>query len=338
MRILLSDAAAERHGNAIRAAAPGAELAPVPPEGAPPDTAGIEVAFLSRDVFVGGTRQRLAPRFVRFVELVLAAPDLRWVQGFSAGTDLHVYRSMLARGLVLTSAAGASASTVAQTAIAGLLALARGFPRIAESQRRREWSPLSGGGAEPRDLAGQTALVVGTGPIGQEIGRLCRALGLRAVGVRRDASAGVPPGFDEVRGFADLSESLPRADWLILACPLTETTCGLFDAAALALLPDGARLVNVSRGGVVVEADLLAALESGRVAGAFLDVFTAEPLPPDSPFWGLPNVIVSPHSAAASDGLADRVAAIFCENLGRWRRGEPLLNRVSADVAAAPRP
>lgn len=338
LRILLSDAAAERHGNAIRAAAPGAELVPVPPEGAPPDTAGVEVAFLSRDLFVGGTRQRLAPRFVRFVELVLAAPDLRWVQGFSAGTDLHVYRSMLARGLVLTSAVGASAPAVAQTAIAGLLALARGFPRIAESQRRREWRPLSGGGAEPRDLAGQTALVVGTGPIGQEIGRLCRALRLRTVGVRRNAASGAPPGFDEAVGFAALPEALPRADWLVLACPLTETTRGLFDAAALARLPRGARLVNVSRGGVAVEADLLAALESGRLAGAFLDVFEAEPLPPDSPFWGLPNVIVSPHSAAASDGLADRVAAIFCENLGRWRRGEPLLNRVAGDVAAAPRP
>jgi phosphoglycerate dehydrogenase-like enzyme len=343
LRILLSDTAAERHGDAIRAAAgPGAELVPVPAEEAAADTAGIEVAFLSRDLFVGGTRHRLTPRFTRFVELVLAAPDLRWVQGFSAGTDLHVYQSMLARGLLLTSAAGASAPTVAQTAVAGLLALARGFLRIVESQRRRDWRPLSREGAEPRDLAGQTALVVGTGPIGQEIGRLCRVLGLRTVGVRRDVAAGVPPGFDEATGFAALPDALPRADWLVLACPLTATTRGLFDAAALALLPPGANLVNVSRGGVVVEADLLAALESGRLAGAFIDVFTAEPLPPDTPFWGLPNVIVSPHSAAASDGLAGRVAEVFCGNLGRWRRGEPLLNRVAGgateDVAAAPRP
>ena len=181
--------------------------------------------------------------------------------------------------------------------------------------------------------------MVGTGPIGQEIGRLCRALGLRTVGVRRDAAAGTPPGFDGVSGFAALPAVLPRADWLVLACPLTPTTRGLVDADALALLPPGAHLVNVARGGVVVEGDLLAALASGRLAGAFLDVFTAQPLPPDSPFWDLPNVIVSPHSAAASDGLADRVASIFCENLGRWRRGEALRNPVVAgDVAAAPRP
>ena len=313
---------------------------PVPGEEATPhpDTSGAEVAFLSRDLFVGGTRHRLAPQFVRFVRLVLAAPDLRWVQGFSAGTDLHVYQDMLARGLLLTSAAGASAPTVAQSAVAGLLALARGFPRIIEAQRRREWHPLSRDGAEPRDLAGQAALVVGTGPIGQEIGRLCRALGLRTVGVRRDAAAGPPPGFEAVAAFADLSEALPRAEWLVLACPLTETTRGLIDAKALALLPRGAHLVNVARGGVAVEADLLAALESGHLAGAFLDVFTAEPLPPDNPFWDLPNVIVSPHSAAASDGLADRVAAVFCENLGRWRRGEALRNLVAGDVAPAPRP
>ncbi len=193
-------------------------------------------------------------------------------------------------------------------------------------------------GAEPRDLAGQTALVVGTGPIGQEIGRLCRAFGLRAVGVRRDATAGLPPGFDEVSSFAGLPSALPRADWLVLACPLTATTRGLVDAEALALLPPGAHLVNVARGGVVVEADLLAALRSGHVAGAFLDVFAAEPLPPDSPFWDLPNVVVSPHSAAASDGLAGRVAAVFCENLGRWRRGEALRNLVAGDVVSAPRP
>lgn len=328
MRILLSDAAATRHGEAILAAAPGVELLPVPAEGPPPDTAGAAVAFLSRDLFVGGTRHRLTPRFLRFVELVLSAPDLRWVQGFSAGTDLHVYQDMLARGLLLTNAAGASAPAVAQTAIAGLLALARGFPRIMEAQRNREWRPLSNAGAQPRDLAGQTALVVGTGPIGQEIARLCRALGLRAVGVRRDATAGTPPGFDAATGFAALPETLPSADWLVLACPLTETTRGLIGAGALALLPPGAQLVNVSRGGVVVEADLLEALRSGRLAGAFLDVFTAEPLPPDSLFWGLPNVIVSPHSAAASDGLADRVAAVFCDNLRRWRSGEPLRNLV----------
>jgi D-2-hydroxyacid dehydrogenase (NADP+) len=177
--------------------------------------------------------------------------------------------------------------------------------------------------------AAPTALIIGTGPIGQEIGRLCRAFGLRSVGMRRDANAPPPPGFDAVAGFAALSDLLPQTDWLILACPLTETTHHLIDARALGLLPPGRHLVNVARGGVVVEDALLAALRSGHLAGAFLDVFGMEPLPADSPFWDLPNVIVSPHSAAASDGLPGRVAAIFVDNLRRWARGEALRNRAT---------
>ncbi|MFC7540933.1 D-2-hydroxyacid dehydrogenase [Siccirubricoccus deserti] len=198
------------------------------------------------------------------------------------------------------------------------------LPRAAEAQRRHAWEPLYSD-PEPRDVEGQTALILGTGPIGQEIGRLCRAFGLRAVGMRRDADAGIP-GFDAVAGFAALPELLPRTDWLVLACPLSDTTRGLIDARALALLPPGRHLVNVARGGVVVEEALLAALRSGHLAGAFLDVFAMEPLPADSPFWDVPNVIVSPHSAAASDGLPERVAAIFCDNLQRWARRQPLRN------------
>lgn len=330
MKLLLSDVATRRHGERIRAAVPDAVLLPVPPDGPLPDLAGVEVAFISRDLFVGGTRHRLTPRFIRFVELLRAAPALRWVQTFSAGTDMAPYQAMLAHGLLLTNAAGASAPAVAQTAITGLLALARGLPRVADVQRRHAWEPLyaePGDSLGPRDVDGQSALVVGTGPIGQEIGRLCRAFGLRTTGLRRDPGAGIPPGFDAVAGYPALPDLLPLTDWLLLACPLAAATRDLIDARALALLPPGSHLVNVSRGGVVVEADLLAALRSGHLAGAFLNVFTVEPLPPDSPFWDLPNVIVSPHSAAASDGLAERVAAIFCDNLVRWRRRQPLRNR-----------
>ncbi|MCB4822697.1 D-2-hydroxyacid dehydrogenase [Roseicella aerolata] len=325
VRVLLSDVAAARHGTRIREAVPMVALVPVAPEGPLPDPAGAEIAFVTRDLFAGGTRHRLDPRFLRFVAYLKAAPDLRWVQTFSAGTDLDVYQEMLARGLFVTNSAGASAPAVAQTAITGLMALARQFPRAAEAQARRAWEPLYAA-PEPRDVEGQEALIIGTGPIGQEIARLCRAFGLRATGIRRDAGAGIPPGFDAVAGFAALPDLLPRTDWLILACPLTETTRGLIDARALSLLPPGRHLVNVSRGGVVEEAALLAALREGHLAGAFLDVFTQEPLPADNPFWGLPNVIVSPHSAAASDGLPERVAAIFCDNLRRWARGEPLRN------------
>jgi phosphoglycerate dehydrogenase-like enzyme len=171
--------------------------------------------------------------------------------------------------------------------------------------------------------------VLGTGPIGVEIGRLAQAFGLRTTGMRRDPAAGIPPGFDAVAGFDALPTILPTVNWLVLACPMTETTRGIINAQALALLPEKAHLINVSRGGIVEEDALLAALRSGRLSGAFLDVFALEPLVPESPFWDLPNVIVSPHSAAASDGLPERVAGIFCRSLTRFLAGQPPLNLVA---------
>lgn len=319
---------AARFGDRIRAVSPRVDLVPVAEHGPLPEPGDAEVAFITRDLFVGGSRHQQNPRFVRFIDYLKTAPRLRWVQTFSAGTDMPVYQDMLARGLMLSNAAGASASAVAATAVTGLMALARQFPRMAQQQREKRWESLYVG-EEPRDPDGQHVLVLGTGPIGQEIGRLCRAFGLRATGMRRDASTGIPPGFDAVAGFDQLPAILPSVQWLVLACPMTETTRDIIDARAFAALPEKAHLINVSRGGIVVEDALLAALRSGRLSGAFLDVFSLEPLVPDSPFWEMPNVIVSPHSAAASDGLPQRVAAIFCRSLARFIAGEPPLNLVA---------
>ena len=133
----------------------------------------------------------------------------------------------------------------------------------------------------------------------------------------------------QVVGFDAIDQVLPQADWLILACPLTDTTRGLIDRHALALLPPGAHLINVARGEVVNEPDLIAALQSRQLAGAFLDVFAHEPLPAASPLWDLPNVIVTPHTAGHSDGHFERVAQAFVDNLVRWVAGEALVNRVA---------
>ncbi|MBY0333679.1 MAG: D-2-hydroxyacid dehydrogenase [Acetobacteraceae bacterium] len=327
--ILLSAIAAERHGAAIRAAAPGARLIAVPPEGPLPDPEDAAIAFSTRDLIERGTRDRPAPEIGRFAGFVRAVPGLRWVHIHAAGADSPMFRSMASRpGVLLTTSAGASAHAVAQSALAGMLALTRLFPRLAEAQRRHAWEPLYLRQL-PRDLRRQHVVVVGTGPIGQELGHYCRGLRMRVTGIRRDPAAGLPPGCDAVAGFADLDALLPSADWLVLACPLTDLTRDLVDARLLALLPLGAGLVNVARGGVVVEAELLAALRSGHLCGAFLDVFRQEPLPADSAFWDLPNVILCPHSAAAVEGLPEAVAEIFCENLRRWIVGEPLRNLVT---------
>ena len=217
---------------------------------------------------------------------------------------------------------------------ARLLMLARGFPRWLEAPCRRDGRPI-GQPLVPADVAGQTLLVFGLGGIGSEIARLGRALGMRVIGVRRrPLEAGDP--VDELHPPARLRELLPRADWLALACSLSDETRGVIDAESLALLPRGARVLNVARGGVVDEPALIAALRSGHVAGAYLDVFAAEPLPADSPLWTLPNVIATPHNSSVSRGNEARRNRIFLRNLVRFGRGEPLSNEVPAGSASAP--
>ncbi len=135
---------------------------------------------------------------------------------------------------------------------------------------------------------------------------------------------------DELHPLATLLALLPRADWLVLAVPLTEATRGLIDATAIALLPKGALVVNIARGAVIEEDALIAALEGGQLVGAYLDVFEVEPLPADSPLWTLPNVLVTPHNSSAASGNVARITAIFLDNLGRWARGEALRNEARA--------
>jgi phosphoglycerate dehydrogenase-like enzyme len=293
-----------------------------------PDTfsGDVDLAFVSRDVTGLSTKHEVQPATRVFYEALEAAPSLRWVHVHSAGADRPVYLRLRERGVQVTTSSGANAAVVAHSALAGLLALARHLPQLWTAQRERTWAPLLATGT-PRDLQGQHAVLVGWGPIGQQIGKVLLALGLRVTVVRQqDQPAG--------EGFATLPatrlhEVLPQADWLLLACPLTEATRGVIDATALALLPTHARLVNVARGEVVDEPALIAALQSGRLGGAFLDVFAHEPLPAASPLWALPNVIVTPHSAGFSDGNAVRVRHVFLDNLRRWNAGEPLRNLAS---------
>lgn len=306
---------------AERAAVP-AELVVLPPDpaGRLPDAecARLDIAFFSGDVFPDFSRQ--------FFSTVRKAPSLKWLHVFNAGVDHPIYAEMLARGVRLTTSAGSTAVPIAQTAILGLLALARGFPRWLANQRLRRWDPVRG--AElPRDLRGQTAVILGLGKIGAEIARLARALGMKAVGVRRSPRTPDDP-VDELHPPAALPDLLPRCDWLIVACPLTPETRRWIDAPAIARLPKGARIINVARGEIVVESAMIAALKSGHLAGAYLDVFETEPLPPDSPLWDMPNVLVTPHNSSAASGNDERVLEIFLDNLARWHRGAPLVNEV----------
>jgi len=283
------------------------------------DCERVDAALFSGDVFPNYSRQ--------FFSAVRKAPRLKWLHAFNVGVDHPIYHEMLARGVRLTTSSGSTAEPIAQTAIAGMLMLARNFPHWLAAQRKHLWDPMRGSGV-PRDLRGQTALVLGLGQIGREFARLARALGLKVIGVRRNTTQG-GTAVDEIHPPAHLAELLPRSDWLIIACPLTHETRGLITAATLARLPAGARVINVARGEIVEQNALIAALESGHLGGAYLDVFDPEPLPPDSPLWELPNVIVTPHNSSVASGNDRRVFEIFTDNLRRWSRGEALVNEVA---------
>lgn len=277
----------------------------------------IDLAFFSGDVFPDRSRQ--------FFSALRKAPNLRWLHAFNVGVDHPIYTELMQRGVTVTTSAGSTAQPIAHTAIAALLMLGREFPRWLDAQRERRWEPMRGQDV-PRDLAGQTAVIVGLGHIGKEIARLARALGLKVIGVRRSALAPDDP-VDELCPPERLTEIAPRANWLVLACPLTEETRGMVDAALLARLPEGARLINIARGEIVNESALIEALRARRLAGAYLDVFGQEPLPQDSPLWDLPNVLLTPHNSSAAAGNDGRIFEIFLENLGRIARNESLLNQ-----------
>ena len=262
----------------------------------------------------------------RFYGGALRAPNIRWVHLPHAGIDDPVFVQLLDAGVRLTNASGAMAEPIAWSAIAGLLQLARGFPRWAASQRRHEWETHPR--AEfPRDLREQTIVVFGLGAIGMEIARLAQALHLHVIGVRRSPARDGDP-VDELVTPAQLAEVLPRADWLAIASPLTDETSGLFDDALLGLLPDGARIVNIARGEIIDEAAMTARLTDGRLAGAYLDVFEQEPLPVESPLWDLPRVIISPHDSSTTTAVDSRLSGYFLRNLEHWLRDEPLEQEV----------
>lgn len=250
------------------------------------------------------------------------ADGLRWIQTSSAGVDGICTPALQARPeIVLTAARGIHGDQMAEHTLALILALTRSLPAFLRQQARREWKRHS-----LPEVRGRTLMVVGYGTIGRSIARLGLAVGLKVVGVRRrgenrgdEAVAGV-----RVVGADELDALLPEADYVVLTLPLTAETRGLFDAARLARMRSGAFLLNVGRGQVVDEAALARALADGPLGGAALDVFAEEPLPAESPLWDLPNVIVTPHVAAASPRYFEQVMNVFADNLERFLAGAPL--------------
>jgi phosphoglycerate dehydrogenase-like enzyme len=260
--------------------------------------------------------------------IVANCPRLRWVQATSAGIGGLLDRTGLIKSpIVFTTAAGVHGVPLAEFALLGLLHFAKGMPRLASHQAERRWDLHA-----TRPLRGSRVLLVGLGGVGREVARLLAAAGVHVTG------AGLPGKRYEIDGVRDyvadtgIGDVLCSVEALILACPLTERTRHLIGERELALLPPGAVVVNVARGAVIDEKALVGALEAGHLGGACLDVFETEPLPPGSPLWAMPNVIISPHSASTVADENRLLTDLFVENIGRWLAGEPLLNVFDKDA------
>jgi phosphoglycerate dehydrogenase-like enzyme len=252
------------------------------------------------------------------------APRLRWVETPAVGYDQLHGTSVLESDIPVTTVGALFAGAVAEHTFALLLALIRRLDEFRAAQARREWTPLQVG-----ELQDATIAIVGLGNIGRAVAALAKAFRMHVIGTR-PRSGQVPPGVDEVFPREELAAMLSRADVVVVAVAGTAETTNLIGAPELAVMKSSAYLINVARGVVVDEPALAHALASGRLAGAGLDAFVHEPLPTDSPLWTLPNVIMTPHVAVNVASKLRRAVAHFGENLARFCRGEPLVDRVGS--------
>jgi glyoxylate/hydroxypyruvate reductase A len=337
LRVLIASPLEPRHVARIAAADPRVSvlyepgLLPVPRY--PADHTGVPRQLSAAGIGAWAALRRQADVSFDFDwqapgDMAANCPQLRWVQATSAGIGGFLDRTGLAgTPLVFTTAAGVHGVPLAEFALLGLLYFAKGLPALAEAKAARHWQRYAGS-----QVAGSKVLLIGLGGAGRAVARLLAAAGVTVYGAGRPGRRYDVPGVTSQVPSDQIRQVLPDVDALVLACPLTEQTRGLIGAAELALLRPGSVLVNISRGPVVDEEALVGALQAGHLGGACLDVFATEPLPAGSPLWDLPNVIVSPHSAATVAAENGLITDLFIDNLRRWLAGRPLRN--SYDRAA----
>jgi phosphoglycerate dehydrogenase-like enzyme len=229
--------------------------------------------------------------------------------------------------VILTNGSSVHGPVVAEHVIALMFALAKNLPAAVRLQQKHEWGQQTmwRGGARPRELVGATLGLVGIGAIGRDVARKASALDMKVIASRENPEKGAPEGVQEVFPTTRINDLLANSDYVVLAAPVTPATVGLMNAERIDAMKPSAFLINVSRGALIDEPALVDALRQNRIAGAALDVFEKEPLPEDSPFWGLENLLLTPHTAGLSEKMWERQYALFSENLRRYLKGEPLL-------------
>lgn len=282
---------------------------------------------------------------ILYTDRALPEPDqtasLKWVQFHYAGIDFMVNAPALQKpGLHITTLSGASAPQMAEYAVMMMLALGHRMPDLAVCQTRTEWPNNRWERFAPHELRGSTVGLVGYGSIGREIARLLQPFGVTILAAKRDVlhpedhgytlpGLGDPNGdlFTRLYPIQAVRSLMRESDYVVISLPLTPETRGLIKEDDLAAMKPTAFLIDFGRGGVIDPAALLLALQEKRFAGAALDVFPEEPLPPSSPLWRLPNVLITPHISGISLNYKERAAQMFAENIRRYLAGESLLNR-----------
>jgi phosphoglycerate dehydrogenase-like enzyme len=252
--------------------------------------------------------------------------NLRWIHSPSAAVHQFMFPELIDSNVVLTNSSEVHGPVVAEHVMALIFALAKKIPQAALFQQKHTWGQeaMWNQGAHLREIAGATLGLIGLGSIGQRVAQMASALGMRVSAVREHVEKGSPEGVEAVFPPSRLRELLNRSDYIVLAAPLTGATEKLINAERLAGMKPEACIINVSRGRLVDEVALADALDSQRIAGAALDVFDKEPLPPDSPLWSVSNLLITPHTASLTEKLWHRHYQLFSDNVRRYLAHQPL--------------
>lgn len=317
--LLMYDKALARIGDRLRALNLDLEIATFDKSGRvtmagkslAPEEVSVDYMWLSSDMNVDGFQEG-------GFKAALALRSAKVLQTYNAGLDHPFYKQLSAKGTRISNSS-AQAVAISEYVMGQVLAVFQPIEEQRQLQASRTWKIT-----RYREIAGTTWLIVGYGPIGREIARRAKAFGARTMVVRR--SPETSELVDQAGTLADLPKLAPLADVVVLACPLNTQTRGFADRAFFASLKPGATLVNIARGALIDDAAMIAALDEGRLATAILDVFHEEPLPSDNLLWGHPKVRLTSHTSFAGSGVRDRWDELFLENIGRYARGEALLN------------